>query len=462
MSNKKKTKANRRTEETPAPTSPGAAAATADQNPTATVSATATKWRWPVLFAALVGLCLLITFLSWVKLFDQVGVDYRLRDLLISNARTTTANVFHRRVWTILVDNKKQNPNSEAPAGSANPSHRKAHAQLVRLLTKARAKVIVFDVEFESRSAEFDPDFAAAIQEANQAGTKVVVAGFLEGEASQLQVSDLLRPAIRNNVGIVDGGILKRPSDARFIPLVGEKYNPETGPEERPMIPSIALLAVSLSDYPNEEVSTWYHPFTNEVRLRNRNGELLEAIPVDDEKSILVELVERHEMPHRTYEQVLDDFSTHASRFENAIVVVGYQEGDVLGLKGLDGSPRYGVEMHANAISALLGRTYIRPLPFLIHFATIVALIALGACLQIRCGSWMSHKLTLPIPITLPAPFDKIQIPTAIVVIFFIYGLTAILLFKWGHIILNMSYHLAALILTYILFVLFRSKLTVQ
>ena len=118
--------------------------------------------------------------------------------------------------------------------------------------------------------------------------------------------------------------------------------------------------------------------------------------------------------------------------------------------------------MLANAFSTLLKKTYVRPLPFAYHLAAIVFLIAIGACLQVRCSSWMTHKLTVPLPIALPAPFDKLQIPTAIVVIIFIYVFGAILAFKWRHIVFDMSYHLAALILTYTLFVLFRSKLTVQ
>ncbi len=72
----------------------------------------------------------------------------------------------------------------------------------------------------------------------------------------------------------------------------------------------------------------------------------------------------------------------------------------------------------------------------------------------------MGQKLTIPLPIGLPSPFDKITIPTAIVVISFVYILLAVLAFKLGHVVFDMSYHLAALILTYFLFVIARSKFT--
>ena len=456
MSTKKRSKRTRESAEAAAPV---ATAATVDSN---AAKPAPLKWRWPFLLGSLIVLTVLVVFLSWVKLFDQVGVDSRLRDLLISNARTTTANVFDDGVWTILVDTKKQDENSEAPVGRAKPSHRKAHAQLLRKLAQAGVKVVVFDVEFETPSDEFDPDFAAAIQEAERGKTRVVLGGFHEGSATAPRVSHILKPAIGNHLGAVDGTILKRPSDARFIPMIWEKPNSEAGAEERRVWPSLSLLAFALFHYPNEEVSTWYHPLADEVRLRNRNGDLLQAVPVNNQQSILIELAEHDEMVTKTYEQLFDHFSTYAGDLNDAIVVIGYKEDDVLGIKGADGSPRYGAEAHANAVSSLQKQTYIRQLPFLYHFAAIVFLIAMGACLQIRCGSWMSHKLTIPIPITLPSPFDKIQIPTAIVVIFFIYGLIAIVAFKWGRLIFDMSYHLAALIFTYVLFVLFRSRLTVQ
>ena len=420
----------------------------------------ALKWRWPVLVGSLIALSLLVLFISWMKLFDQLGLDRRLQDLLISQATTTMARKFDGHVWTILVDEQKQDPNTTAATGRANPSHRKAHAQLLRNLTAAGAKVVVFDVEFETDAPEVDNDFAAAIQEAERAGTKVVFAGSLAPPDNEPLFATALRPVIGDHWGIADGAMPEWKSHSRFVRLVAEKSDhPGVEAKDRAVIPSISLLAVALYRYPNEKVSAWYNPPKGEVRLRNESGALLESIPVDGYLDMFIDLANRDEMPLRTYEQVFDHFSTYAPKFNNTIVLIGYQHDDAVETAG---GPRFGVEMHANAISTLLKKTYVRPLPFAYHLAAIVFLIAIGACLQVRCSSWMTHKLTVPIPITLPAPFDKLQIPTAIVVIIFIYVFGAILAFKWRHIVFDMSYHLAALILTYTLFVLFRSKLTVQ
>lgn len=451
MSTGKRQKRNRSVKEAEAPVAVAEASAKVEPK--------SLKWRWPFLIGSLIGLSLLVLFISWLQLFDQLGVDRRLRDLLISQASSTMARRFDGRVWTILVDEKKQNDKSEAPAGSANPSHRKAHAQLLRKLTAAGTKVVVFDVEFEDDVPEVDNDFAAAIQEAERAGTKVVVGGFLLPDQYEPSLSKTLKPAIGGNWGIIDGAMPTWKSEARFVRLVAENSeHPSAEPRDRSVIPSISLLALARFRYPNENVSAWYNPLASEVRLRRESGELLESIPVDGQLDMFIDLVGADEMPLRTYEQVFDHFSTYADRFKNAIILIGYKHDDVVQTSG---GPRFGVEMHANAVSTLLKKTYVRPLPFAFHLAAIVGLIAVGACLQIRCSTWMNHKLTVPIPITLPPPFDKIQIPTAIVVIIFIYVFGAILAFKWGHIVFDMSYHLAALILTYTLFVLFRSRLTV-
>jgi len=174
---------------------------------------------------------------------------------------------------------------------------------------------------------------------------------------------------------------------------------------------------------------------------------------------LLVDLPGKDEIPKKSYQDVLAHFDDYAATFKDNVVVIGYQDGDVLPFSD-SGGPRYGSEMHATAISTLSGGQYLRPAPVLYHYLALLLLIAITACLEIRFSKWMGQKLTIPLPIGLPSPFDKVTIPTAIVVISFVYILLAVLAFKLGHIVFDMSYHLAALILTYFLFVIARSKFT--
>jgi CHASE2 domain-containing sensor protein len=430
-----------------------AAGKVADKSPADTKQI---KWRWGITISALLALSVLMLFLSWIKFFDLLRVDRYMQDLLISYAGSSESKPFDSRVALILVDKDTQ-PNQ--PFGTAQPSHRKHHAELIRALTRAGAKVIVFDVLFKTNSPEVDPDFAQAIQDAEKAGTKIVVGAFLEPNKYDPQIAGPIKAAIGDHWGIVDLGILQT-SDARFVRLAG-KSNQPVGGSEQPVFPSLALQAVRLFNYPNADTSTWFSPLAGQVRLRRggAGGELLDSIPVNRDMDLLVDLPGRDEITHYSYQEVLTHLNDYADNFKDKIVVIGYQKDDELPGTGKD--PRYRPEMHATAMSTLLTGAYIRPLPVLYHYIFIVALVAIAAFLQIRFSKWMDRTQTVPLPF-LPAPFNKITIPTPILVVSLIYILFAVLAFALGYIVFDMSYHLAALVLTYFLLVLGRSKFVRQ
>jgi CHASE2 domain-containing sensor protein len=410
------------------------------------------QWRWRLILTALAALSILILFLSWIKFFDLLGLDHRLQDTLISYVGSSETKQFDSRVVLILVDkDEKTNP----PIGTADPSHRKYHAQLVRSLSSAGASVVVFDVLFQTNAPEVDADFAKAIQEAEAAGTKIVVGAFLPPGIYEAQLAGPIKAAVGDHWGIVDGGTLQK-SDARFIRLAAEKSKNAFNGNEQPVIPSLALQAVRLLRYPNQATSTWFSPLAGEVRLRNggAGGQLLDSIPVNNEMYLLVDLPGKDEITHYTYQNILAHFADYAANFKDKIVVIGYQSAKDI-LPGSDSEPRYGAEIHATAMSTLLTGVYIRPLPILYHYLAIVALVAIAAFLQIRFSKWMTQMQTIALP--LPPPINKITIPTPILVISLIYILFAVIAFKALHIVFYMSYHLAALILTYFLFVLGRS-----
>jgi CHASE2 domain-containing sensor protein len=358
----------------------------------------------------------------------------------------------------ILVDKDTQ-PNP--PFGAAHPTHRKHHADLVRGLNLAGAKVIVFDVLFRTNQPDVDPNFAQAIQDAEKAGTKIVVGAFLEAGRYEPQMAGPIKAAVGNHWGIIDGALLDTGS-TRFIRLAAHKSSEGfNGYDEQPVIPSIALQAVTLLNYPNQQTSTWFSPLTSEVRVRSgeAGGSVLNAVPVNRFMDLLIDLPAKADIPRYSYQEVLSNLNDYAGNFKDRIVVIGYQKDDVLPNTGND--PRYASEMHAAAISTLLGGSYMRPLPVLFHYLFILALVAIAAFLQIRFSKWMSQTQTVPLPF-LPAPINKITIPTPILVVSIAYILFAVLTFALGHIVFDMSYHLAALVMTYFLFVFGRSKFVRQ
>jgi CHASE2 domain-containing sensor protein len=416
-----------------------------------------TRWRWRIVVSSLLGLSIVILFLSFIKFFDLVGLDRRLQDLLISYVGSTVSKQFDPRVKLILVDKSQQ---ATPPYGKADPSHRKYHADLIRLLNRAGAKVVVFDVEFDTSSPE-DQNFAQAIQEVQRAGTQIVVAAYLDPGQYQPQMGATLRAAIGDHWGLCDCGPTKT-GNAHSIRLADEgTAQPYAGYSEQSVLPSLALQAVRMFRYPNEVTTVRSSPLASEVRVRSggADGKLLESIPVSSEMDLLVDLPGSGEIPRKSYQDVLTHPDDYAANFKDSVVVIGYEDGDVLSFSN-DKNPRYGSEMHATAISTILGGNYLRPAPVLFHYLAILLLIAITACLEIRFSKWMDKKVTISLPIALPPPFDKITIPVAVVVISFVYILIAVLAFKLGHIVFDMSYHLAALILTYYLFVFARSKFT--
>lgn len=446
---------------------PGAAESPAGKSPAATEQI---KWRWPVVLSALVALSVLVLFLSWMKFFDLIGLDRSSQDLLISYVGNTQSTPFDSRVALILVDKDKPANQPEAatvasqppaaanqpPAasqiyGASNPSHRKYHIELIRSLAKAGAKVVVFDVLFITSLPETDPEFAKTIQESEKAGTKIVVGAFLQPDVYQPQITEAIKTAVGDHWGIVDGGTQKK-SDALLIRLAADVSNEQfNGFDEKPVFPSLALQAVRFLKYPNAQTSAWFSPLSGQVRLRNggADGALLESVPVNRDMYLLVDLPGQDEIPHFSYHDVLAHANDYAVNFKDKIVVVGYQEGDALPTS--DKETRYGAEIHAAAMSTLLTGTFIKPLPVLYHYIFIVALVAIAAFLQVRFSKWMERTQTVPLPL-LPAPFNKITIPTPILVISVVYLLFAVLVFKTTYIVFDMPYHLAALVLTYSLF----------
>lgn len=459
MSSKKRQKANKTPPATPpAPVEPEKSPAAVNGD----VVNAPVKWRWSVMIVSLLVLSVVVLFFSWIKLFDLIRLDQRLQQILISYADPATSKRAHGSVRTILVEKHKENPQSETPFGKGLSAHRKAHAILLKKLSEeAKAAVVVFDVHFKVEDLKVDNEFKQAIEDATRAGTKVIFGAFMQDGVYIPAFSKTLRPVIGNNWGIMDGEA-KKSSNIRSVRLASPTSESDyVGVREEQVFPSIALQAVAKWRYRDHDVSYWFAPLAGQLRLRRAtDGQLLESIPVNDEMYLLVKVADKAGIAGESYEHVFDNFDSYREQYEDKIVVIGYQEEDDQIVS--DGQTYFGSELQANAISMLLKENYIRPLPVLFHYFTIIVLIAIGACLQIKCAKWMGHKLTIALPISLPSPFDKLNIPTAIVVIFIVYLLLAVIAYKVGHLVFDMSYHFAALLLTYTIFVYGKSRLTVS
>ncbi len=130
--------------------------------------ATAERWRrWR--HASTAGVALLMLCLGWVQLFDVFGLDARIESYTMALGDLVASAPVSDRIVIVGFDEK-----SEARLGPPGPGWRGEHARLVDQLAAAGARVIVFDLFFETPGAA-DAELVAAIERARQRGSQVFI-----------------------------------------------------------------------------------------------------------------------------------------------------------------------------------------------------------------------------------------------------------------------------------------------
>jgi CHASE2 domain-containing sensor protein len=141
------------------------------------------------------------------------------------------------------------------------------------------------------------------------------------------------------------------------------------------------------------------------------------------------------------------------SRFRNKIVFIGYEAGDE---HVTPSGKRYGAEILANAVSNILQHTFVRAPPLLNHYLIILIMILIGALLPLWFGAWMVYTLPLKLPVFSDA---RVPVPVTLIAVTIVYIFIAIMVYKLQRTVLNMSYHIAALFLAYLLTSTIRTRL---
>jgi len=411
------------------------------------------RWRWPIVTAMLFLLSLVIFAASWIGLFNAVGeLDDRLRNLVVAHVGTTIRKQFdHEEVSLIMVDRNEQ---KDQPSGKPDTRHRPYHTALLKALS-GKAKVVVFDLEFSepARDPQIDSDFAKAIEEADEAGTRVIVGAELFERESQPRFAGPLKAALKDRWGLWDGGKSQGTSAVSLVRMGLKSPNqpsPNSDTADQLLIPSLALKAFAALRYPKEELQPFFDPLTNIVHLRRggANGAITDSIPVNDELYFTVDLVGRQEQGRiNLYHQVYANLSD-VSEFNNKIVVVGYQaDEDSQPVAGSEN--RYGAEIQANAISNILLHIFVHRLSPGYQYLVIILMILVGAVARFRLGRLANYKLPLKLP---GGMIDaKVEIPTILLVFVVVYLFVAFLAYKLERTLLGATYDLAALFLSYLL-----------
>lgn len=427
-------------------------------------------WPWPKTALVFLFTSLLILFASQVKFFNLFYLDNWTRDKVVEYGRSHGGSykIDSNKLATILVENQT------APTGSALTDvlsiNRQPFAKLVAALHRGGAKVVVLDIFFKQPSL-VDDEFARTVTEAElgQPATQVFVGveSVVNGRPAT-ELPEKLREAFEGHWGIID--FAKEQDFAKGIVIAQSLTSDaikDSAEAEIPVVPSIALQAVMQYEFPNQDVKPFLDWTELEVRLRRggAEGEILKTIPVEkiqENKAFLLIDFAKPDMlasVRSSYSDLaghLNDTAYLRAKFQNKIVVVGAT--DVASadkdLKKVSPSETiHGAEIHLSAISNMLG-TPPQELSSFYRYLVIVLMMLASVLLQTRFRNVLRYKL----PLKLKFLDTTLGVPLLPFIITIIYLLVALLLYQEKRLLLDITYPVAALFLSYGIMALARKK----
>jgi hypothetical protein len=324
---------------------------------------------------------------------------------------------------------------------------------LIDALSKAGAKVIVFDLELAT-ATPYDTQFATAIRQAEQQGTHIILAKGLAPDGQlTFDLTDSLRSAVDDRwgnivVGGVSGGFLR-------IYQLAQPLQPGTSDERRSpetaLAPSLGLEAILVYLSKDTSIKAFYNDNVKQVELRS-DGQLIKSIPVYQNSQGLLDfpfdLATSGTLQGATssYLSIYDqreDIAALKQRFAGKIILVGFKEGDLFNV--LWGEQRSGAELHANVISNILSDVYIRLPAWYVNLLMTVVMIVWGVIVRVRLRRIFSTTLRLSV-----SRFRKtIDLPGLLIAADVVYLLVVFMLYRNEHLYLLKSFHLAAPFLAY-------------
>jgi CHASE2 domain-containing sensor protein len=394
---------------------------------------------------AAIAVCVLLnlralSLLFIPDLFEARAINY------MSNFGGSSA--FDPNVKIVLIE--KDPHDGPAPTGDLDRKHRKFFAELIKAMTLAKAKVLAFDVSFDGKSADFDKDFGQAVREAKANGLTVIIGAdsFANGK---------LDPEIPADFNQPEWGLIKigsyQGAESDNGPIRAVKLADNFSGN---VVPSLPLRAVmdSQSFVPELQVE-WNRLLLYTDKERQK---LANTVPLERGKYLLIDQASLRDLEaatvtaRRIYED-LNNPEELKKKYENAIVLVGYEFGESRSV--LAGGQRLGVQLHATTISNILQRVFIYKLYLIYSYVIILVMALLALVMDTRVGK----RLKFIVEVRIPWTEQKVPVPLGLVIIAGIYLLIAIFVFMRWRFFLDVPYHLAALGLSYLLLWIIFTKL---
>lgn len=354
-----------------------------------------TQWFTPRIIRY--GIVLLMISLLWIGFFDILLLDTRVEyltmwigDVLAEHEFSSSwlNNLFPPKLFSdeiVLISEAEISPDGTWG------SWRQRYARLIDILSQAGAKVIGFDMSFETVS-DFDGEFIRAIDQAKSRGTAIIVENSEFSGKSPRMVPEIQQAISGYGIGCVGS----RAGFVRTIPLT-VKLNGG-------YLPSLALKI--FEHYNN--IDDNYGIDWNDLQLLWNSGASLqfsEKETVDEDRNCEVlegrdtarliisyspiKLIQRQT---RTDTDVFQMKSAEAAQaFKGKIIIIGTEEErDSRHIaRGLGLEYRDGFEIHADALNTiLLGENIIRHMALYYQIPIMLLLAFLGASIRYKAARW--------------------------------------------------------------------------
>lgn len=399
----------------------------------------------------------LVFFASWIGLFNVLKIDEWQQRKFIEYMSAFVVKPFSPEIALIEAEGGAE---GNGDLGTPGSQWRQHHAELIPALARAGAKVVALDIYFKDPS-EWDGSLGQAIEQATAAGTVVVIGT----ESFSLGEGGLPLPGVAHEVrghlkdwnwglltvgGSTQGGgtpVVRMLKLGEMPSAVSSAFVKQI---EVSIVPAFPLQVVMQAEAPNRPSSATYSFETDHVLLRSANRSLMKSIPSDERLSLLFDPANRTDIDRasRPYYEVFKnrgDLTYLREAFRNKIVLIGYKT-DKESFLVSGGERRYGVEIQANMVSELLRDDYIRPLRPWFKYLIILLMGSIGLFLQTVLRRWTSHGFSLKIREIIET---RIRIPSALLLVAIIYLIAVFQIYKNARIIFDITYDLAALVLTY-------------
>ncbi len=402
--------------------------------------------QWNRTFLASALATLMIFLLAYVGLFNfPFHVDDWLEAKFIPYMEDYVSKKFSPDVRLILAE-----PGDNGGMGEPDGKWRQYHGPLLIALAKAHAKTVVFDLQVND-ATPYDPDFAAAIKEAQAQGTEVVLGKALDEEGVVVKdIAKGLQPAVGDHWGNFDVGAL-RGGLVRVYQLGQPNRSAAESDQEVNLIPSLGLEATARFISTGSAVKAFFDQAKQQIQLR-ADGALVRSIPVYENNQSLYDfpydLAKRSRLNDatRSYRDVYARRNEDAfmSEYTGKLVLIGFKTPDDQ-WDLLQGEKRFGTEIHANVISNILANVYVHLLPTSYDFLIVAVMAAFGALVQARFRRTFSTQITIPFT----EHKKKIDVPGLLFALDVVYLLIAFLLYQNALVFILKSYHLAAPFIAY-------------